>query len=92
MSTMTQLPNGRWVPAQPLPYYRDTRPVYVKLWHVTKGLSYLFFTMRGLRYLFRETREDIDAWHAIDDKLEADRDKWLVPEPYTYKDGKWHRY
>ena len=24
--TQTQLPDGRWVPAQPLPYYKDGRP------------------------------------------------------------------
>lgn len=81
MPTMTQLPNGRWVPAQPLPFYRDTRPVYVKLWHVIKGLSYLFFTIRGLRYLSCRTndRKVIDAWQSLKDKLEAEMDKWLVP-------------
>ena len=30
---MTQLPDGRWVPAQPLPFYEDTRPWYVRLYH-----------------------------------------------------------
>jgi len=30
---MQQLPNGQWVPAQPLPFCRDTRPWYVRLWH-----------------------------------------------------------
>lgn len=28
-----QLPNGRWVPAAPVPFYEDTRPWYVRLWH-----------------------------------------------------------
>ena len=30
----TRLKDGRWVPAQPLPFYRDGRPWYVRLWHV----------------------------------------------------------
>jgi hypothetical protein len=30
---MTQLPDGRWVPAQPLPFCEDTRPWYVRLYH-----------------------------------------------------------
>jgi len=30
---MQQLPDGRWAPAQPLPFYRDTRPWYVRCWH-----------------------------------------------------------
>lgn len=96
MPTQTQLPDGRWVPAQPMPYFRDTRPVYVKLWHVVKGLAYLLLTKRGLSYLVsqphdRNHRQVVEAWHAIDDKLEADMDKWSVPvEPYTDEDGKWH--
>lgn len=28
-----QLPDGRWVPAQPLPYYVDIRPWWLRLWH-----------------------------------------------------------
>ena len=31
---MTQLANGRWVPAQPLPFMKDTRPWYVRLGHI----------------------------------------------------------
>lgn len=30
---MTQLPDGRWMPAQPLPFCEDTRPWYVRLYH-----------------------------------------------------------
>jgi hypothetical protein len=30
---MTQLSDGRWVTAQPLPFYEDTRPWYVRLYH-----------------------------------------------------------
>lgn len=30
---MIQLPDGRWVLAQPLPFYEDTRPWYVRLYH-----------------------------------------------------------
>jgi hypothetical protein len=30
---MTQLPDGRWVPVQPLPFCEDTRPWYVRLYH-----------------------------------------------------------
>lgn len=33
MSEETQLPDGRWVPAQPVPFYSDPRPWYVRLWH-----------------------------------------------------------
>lgn len=30
---MTQTPDGRWVPAQPLPFCKDTRPWYVRIYH-----------------------------------------------------------
>jgi hypothetical protein len=30
---MTQLKDGRWVPAQPVPFYNDGRPWYVRIWH-----------------------------------------------------------
>jgi hypothetical protein len=39
---MTQLPNGRWVPAQDEPFWEDTRPWYVRLYHcwlVIRGYS-----------------------------------------------------
>lgn len=29
-----QLPDGRWVPVQPIPFYEDTRPWYVRLYHI----------------------------------------------------------
>jgi hypothetical protein len=74
----TQLPDGRWVPAQPIPYYRDTRPIRVKIWHVIK-LLYLMVRLRNI-----EKAGDI---------IEAEADIWLVPvEPYTDKNGKWHTY
>ncbi len=33
MPTDMQLPDGRWVPAPEVPFFRDTRPLYVRLWH-----------------------------------------------------------
>lgn len=30
----TQTDSGRWVPAIPVPYYRDARPWHVKVYHV----------------------------------------------------------
>lgn len=39
-TTMTQLPDGRWVPAQPLPFYEDTRPWYVRLYHCFLSIFY----------------------------------------------------
>lgn len=78
MGNMTQLPDGRWVPAQPLPYYRDSRPIYVKIWHT----FYVFFAM-----LFSKDRD------ATEDMLDKKLDKWMVPvEPYTDEAGKWHHW
>jgi hypothetical protein len=31
---MMQLPDGRWVPAQPLPFCNDARPFHVRLGHM----------------------------------------------------------
>lgn len=33
MCNMTQTSDGRWVPAKPVPFYADTRPWYVRLYH-----------------------------------------------------------
>jgi hypothetical protein len=33
MDVGTRLPDGRWVPAQPLPFCEDTRPWYVRIYH-----------------------------------------------------------
>lgn len=77
-TNMTQLPDGRWVPAQPLPYYRDVRPVYVKIWHV----------LLAILTLFRRNRKK--HLELLENKIEK---KWLVPvEPYTDEDGKWCRW
>ncbi len=45
----------------------------MKLWHIAVAIRYAFFTKTGLLYFFREKndRKVIDAWHAIDDKMEA---------------------
>jgi hypothetical protein len=40
MPEETQLADGRWVPAQPLPYYLDSRPWYVRLWHCVLVIWY----------------------------------------------------
>lgn len=93
MPNNTLLPNGRWVPAQPMPYFRDTRPVYVKVWHVVLGLFLLFFTKVGRKYLTHDGYKAKKDWYAIEDKLERNREKWMVPvEPYTDEDGNWHSY
>lgn len=34
----TQTPDGRWVPAKPLPYYEDGRRWYIRLWHAGRVL------------------------------------------------------
>lgn len=66
--------DGRWIPCQPIPYYRDIRPFHVKLWHVLKTLWH-----------FRSAEKLA--------KLDKEMDEWMVPvEPYTDKDGKWHRW
>ena len=36
--TLTQDQNGRWIPATPLPFEEDTRPWYVRLWHVVLAI------------------------------------------------------
>jgi hypothetical protein len=80
MGNMTQLPDGRWVPAQPLPYYRDTRSFWRKLWHVIRFIHIAFI---------RDRQKRIEA----EDRAEAIMDKWMVPvEPYTDRDGQWHTW
>ena len=77
MPTQTQLPDGRWVPAQPVPFYRDTRPWYLRLWHCCRAVRIGFI-------------KDRDKRHKLEDDLEKDGDEWMVPvEPYT-KNGKWY--
>lgn len=34
MGEQMQLSDGRWVPVAPVPFFKDTRPWYVRLWHV----------------------------------------------------------
>jgi len=38
VGNMTQLSDGRWVPAQPIPYYKDTRSFCRKIWYVKKNV------------------------------------------------------
>ncbi len=77
---MTQLPDGRWVPAQPLPYYRDTRSFWRKIWHSIR-------TIRIICIRDRKKRE------AADYKLENDMETFMVPvEPHTDEDGKWYSW
>ena len=33
MTEQQQLSNGRWVPVHPIPFYHDSRPWYVRLYH-----------------------------------------------------------
>ncbi len=61
---MTQLPDGRWVPAQPLPFYEDTRPWYVRLYH-----AYLY-AFRG-----RDLDELIEPWYVPKEPLLGDLSK-----------------
>jgi hypothetical protein len=74
---MSQLPDGRWVPAHSIPYYRDSRPFWVKIGHCCLALRGCFI-------------RDAEQKEAYFDRLEERTDKWMVPvEPYTNKDGKW---
>ena len=80
MPVQTQLPDGRWVPAQPMPYYRDSRKWYIKVWHVIRFLQILFIRNKEKRM-------------AAEDKAERIMDKWMMPvEPYTDKEGNWHHW
>jgi len=75
---MTQLKDGRWVPAQPVPYYRDVRSFWIKVWHSILILS----------FIFRKNRDKLND--DLDKKIDK---KWMVPvEPYTDKEGKWHTF
>jgi hypothetical protein len=74
---LTQLKDGRWVPAQPLPYYRDGRNFLVKLWH----------SLFALKFLILWNKQKADEY---EDWLEKKIDAWLVPvEPHTDDDGNW---
>ena len=78
----TQLPDGRWVPAQPLPFYRDTRSFWIKVWHTIILLKIGLFTWN------KKKKEKL--WEEFDIKVD---EKYMVPvEPYTDKNGKWHRW
>ena len=66
MSTQTQLDNGRWVNAQPMPYYKDTRPTIIKIWHC---LRVLFIC------LSRGEKRKNQALKQVD----HDADTWVVP-------------
>jgi hypothetical protein len=59
-----QLPDGRWVDATPLPYFKDYRPWYVRIWHCLGALVMSFWL-------------DDDLYETWRDRLD---DKWLVPE------------
>ena len=77
---LTKLKDGRWVPAQPIPYYRDTRPVIVKLWHC----------LLALRGVFVRGAEKQEAYF---DRLDKRMDEWMVPvEPYTDENGVWRSW
>lgn len=80
MPEKTQLPDGRWVPAQPMPYYRDSRSFFRKIWHVIRFLPILFIRNK-------KKREEME------DKADRTIEKWMVPvEPYKDKSEKWHRW
>jgi hypothetical protein len=62
------LKDGKWVAATPHPYYKDTRPVRVKIGHTLLALRGIFIS-------------DIKKRYEYFDKLELRIDKWLVPDP-----------
>ena len=64
MSEEQQMPDGRWIPAQPLPFHEDTRPWYIRIWHLLKAFGMLF---RGYDFDF------------IEDKIDEWVDPWYVP-------------
>jgi hypothetical protein len=75
----TQLSDGRWVPAQPMPYYRDTRSFFRRFWHV-------------IRFFYIPFIKDREKRIAAEDRADRIMEKWMVPvEPYTDKNGNWHR-
>lgn len=51
MSNM-MLKDGVWIPAQPLAFYEDTRPWFVRLWH------------RVLIGMGRDEDELVEPWYA----------------------------
>ena len=58
-----QLPDGRWVRAMSEPYYKDSRPIYVKLWHCLGAIAMAIFA-------------DEEVYELWSGKIEQ---KWLVP-------------
>lgn len=74
---LTQTKDGKWIPAQPIPYYRDTRSLWRKIIHTIKTIKICFIFDNQLK-----TQKE--------DELEVEIDKWMVPvEPYTDINGKW---
>lgn len=80
MPVKTQTKDGKLVPAQPIPYYKDSRSISVKLWHC----------LRAIRICFIRNK---NAQQKAEDELEKKIDKYMVPvEPYTDDNGKWHTW
>jgi hypothetical protein len=81
-----QLPDGRWVPAIPLPYYKDSRPWYVRVGHVS--LVVLSLPLIFWAHMSKNASKNRERMEKIDDWFDRLQDKWMIPvEPYTDEEG-----
>jgi hypothetical protein len=80
MPTETQTKDGKWIPAQPIPYYKDSRPWSLKIWHMLLSFRIDCIQDRNKRHRRRKC-------------FNIMLDMYMVPvEPYTDDNGKWHSW